>query len=135
MKNKVHVFQSDFKVYPEKGVVVCILKCDTNLYNSPAWVTSDSEWWMRKLPNVSCQGTFIVRAKAVCGKHDKFDETVGKRIAESRAKAKAYRVSSKLWNICFKKINELANFCAMREEACKEAQRKEAQHVIELCNS
>lgn len=132
MKNKVNVTSREFKVFPEKGIVVCTLECDTQICNHyNIWYSS--EWW-KKLHKVKYGGTFTVTAKAKCGTNDKFDEVIGKRIAESRAKCKAYSTAEKLWDVCEEKILEMANICSARAEACRIARRKEAEHVIELCN-
>ena len=124
---------STYKVIPEKGIVVCILECTTGVSKMPVWMHTESQWWTKKLPNVDYRGDFTVRAKAICGKDDKFDEVIGKRIAESRAKAKAYRIAGKFWNICANKIKEVANTCVGLKNACVLAGIKEDAHVIELC--
>jgi hypothetical protein len=132
MRNRVHVINSTYKVIPEKGIVVCILECTTNVDNTNVWMLSQTDWWIKKLPNVNYRGCFTVRAKAICCKDDKFDEVIGKRIAESRAKAKAYKTAFKFWNICANKIKEVADTCTYYRKACSLAFTNEEDHIKEL---
>jgi hypothetical protein len=134
MRNRVHVINSEYKVNSEKGIVICILECSTGVDRTDVWTTVSYNWWKRKLPLVDFYGKFTVKAIARCNGVDKFDEVIGKRIAESRAKAKAYRIAGKFWNICANKIKEVANTCVSLKNACVLASIKEDTHVIELCN-
>lgn len=133
MKNKVNISNREFKVFPEKGIIVCILQCDTQIEDFPFWYIFEHKLWKR-LHKVDHMGRFTVTAKAKCGENDVFDEVIGKRIAESRAKCKAYATASKLWNIYKTKLYEMADFCTYREQGCSHARAMEAKHVIELCN-
>ena len=133
MRNRVHIIESKYKVIPDKGIVVCILKCTTGVINTDAWVYTDYRWWKKLLPNVNSMGEFTVRAKSICGKDDKFDEVIGKRIAESRAKTKAYKTAYKFWFICAKNIGAIVKFCNSTVNACSTAFCKEAEHVKDLC--
>ena len=70
-----------------------------------------------------------------CSPDDTFDETKGKRIAESRAKAQVYSIAANTYKesaSCFlellKKHNEL-------EEYCKLLHAKEREHINNLLNS
>jgi hypothetical protein len=132
MRNRVHVINSTYKVIPDKGIVVCILECTTGVSNTDIWSYTQTEWWSKRLPNVNYRGDFTVRAKAICCKDDKFDEVIGKRIAESRAKAKAYRTAYKFWSICAKNIGNMVKFCNSTASACSVAFCKEEEHVKEL---
>lgn len=133
MRNRVHVINSTYKVIPDKGIVVCILECTTGVDNTNVWHIIQTDWWSKRLPNVNYRGNFTVRAKAICSKDDKFDEVIGKRIAESRAKAKAYRTAYKFWSICAKNIDNMVKFCNSTASACSVAFCKEEDHVKKLC--
>ena len=132
MRNRVHVLEAEYKTIPEKGIVICTLTCTTGVANTDVWNYTDSKWWKKKLPNVNYAGDFKVRAKAFCSKDDKFDEVIGRRIAESRAKAKAYKTAMKFWNICSIKINEALSQCLNFKNACYLANAKEEEHIKEL---
>lgn len=132
MRNRVHVINSTYKVIPDKGIVVCILECTTGVANTDIWSHTQTEWWSKKLPNVNYRGDFTVRAKAICCKDDKFDEVIGKRIAESRAKVKAYKTARKFWDICATKMGEILDLCIDLKKACILAEVNEKEHVKEL---
>ena len=133
MRNRVHVVKSEYKVNPEKGIVICILECETGVDRTDVWNTVSHNWWKRKLPLVDFYGTFTVKAIARCNGVDKFDEVIGKRIAESRAKTKAYRTAYKFWSICAKNIDNMVKFCTSTASACSVAFCKEEDHVKKLC--
>lgn len=133
MRNRIHVINSEYKVNSEKGVVICILECSTGVDRTDVWTTVSYNWWKRKLPLVDFCGKFTVKGIARCNDVDTFDEVIGKRIAESRAKAKAYRTAYKFWSICAKNIGNMAKFCNFAACACSVANCKEEEHVKELC--
>lgn len=133
MRNRVHVINSEYKVNPEKGVVICILDCETGVDRTDVWSAVSYRWWKKRLPFVDFYGKFTVKAIARCNKDDKFDEVIGKRIAESRAKAKAYMVAFKFWDICAKEIEKLTNFCNNLKKSCVLANMGEKEHIEELC--
>lgn len=133
MRNRVHVVKSEYKVNPENGIVICILECSTRVKNTEIWTITSHSWWKRKLPLVDFYGKFTVKGIARCNEVDTFDEVVGKRIAESRAKTKAYKTAYKFWSICAKNISAMAKFCYSTASACSVAFCKEEDHVKELC--
>lgn len=133
MRNRVHVINSEYKVNSEKGIVICILNCATGVDRTDVWTTVSHNWWKRKLPLVDFYGRFTVKAIARCNDVDTFDEVIGKRIAESRAKTKAYRTAYKFWSICAKNISAMVKFCYSTASACEIAKIKEREHVKELC--
>ena len=133
MRNRVYVINSTYKVVPEKGIVICILECSTGVENTKLWSTVDYSWWKRKLPLVDFYGRFTVKGIARCNGVDTFDEVIGKRIAESRAKTKAYKTAYKFWSICAKNIGAMVEFCNSTASACSIAFCKEAEHVKDLC--
>ena len=133
MRNRVHVINSEYKVNSEKGIVICILECATGVDRTDVWTTVSHNWWKRKLPLVDFYGRFTVKGIARCNDVDTFDEVIGKRIAESRAKTKAYRTAYKFWSICAKNIGNMVKFCNSTTSACEIAENKEREHVKELC--
>lgn len=132
MRNRVHIIKSEYKVNSEKGIVICILECSTGVDQTDVWTTVRHNWWKRKLPLVDFFGKFTVKAIARCNKDDEFDEVIGKRIAESRAKTKAYRTAHKFWSICAKNISNMAESCYSTASACSVAFVKESDHVKKL---
>lgn len=132
MKNRVLITGTKFHVDTENKVVVCELKVDMQMYKSPAYRTVSGDIWRKKLPCVSWDGQFTVRAKARCNASDTFDETVGKRIAEGRAKAKMFSISSKVYKLCSDALTEMAKECSKSSIACEQTMMIENDHVLEL---
>lgn len=132
MKNRVMITNANFHVDVENKVVICELKCDLQLEKHPAWMVINPSMWEKKFPNIGYDGEFTVRAKARCNALDTFDETVGKRIAESRAKAKMFKIASRVWKDCAEVLHTIATKCAITSHACTETEHIEIDHVVEL---
>lgn len=132
MKNRVLITGTKFHVDTENKVVVCELKVDMQMHKNPAYYVVSGDMWRKKLPYVSWDGKFTVRAKARCNASDTFDETVGKRIAESRAKAKMFNIAWKVWRECEDALVDMAQECQKTSQACVTAMDIELNHVLEL---
>lgn len=78
---------------------------------------------------VNDYGEFTVTTKARCNSDDTFDETVGKRIAESRAKAKAFKIAKNMWNCIAKDLTERANIASTLAKNCAVVEEIEVKHV------
>lgn len=77
-------------------------------------------------------GCFVTEGRATCSGDDAFDFKVGKRIAESRAKEKAYAKAAKAWKVALKameaeieKIKAVANNCDL-------SNKTENAHISDL---
>lgn len=132
MKNRVLITSTKFHVDTENKVVVCELEVDMQMYKNPAYSIVNGNMWRRKFPYVSWDGQFTVKAKARCNASDTFDETVGKRIAESRAKAKMFKIASRVWATCREVLTDMAAKCHNSSVACDYAEMVENGHVLEL---
>lgn len=128
MRNRVKITKANYIVNPEKKVVVCVLECDMQLCKHPAWDDIYSNMWAN-LPLVSNNGTFKVRAIARCNEEDSFDEEAGKRIAESRAKGKAFATAAKVYKEIEKYFLNCAALVNESVEACEQAVKVEKAHV------
>ena len=131
MRNRVLIKRSNFYVDEANKVVVCILECDMQLYKHPAWNTIDCKMF-KSVPYVSWDGKFIVKAKARCNATDTFDIETGRMIAESRAKAKMFNISSRVYKFCSDALTKLAKECSNSSVACNLAMTIENEHVLEL---
>lgn len=131
MRNRVLIMKSTFHVDEANKVVVCTLECDMQFYKHPAWNTIDCKMF-KSIPYVSWDGRFIVKAKARCNATDTFDVGTGKMIAESRAKAKMFSISSKVYKLCSSALTKLAKECSNSSVACEQAMMIENDHVLEL---
>lgn len=131
MKTKV-VTDPKFIVKPENKVVICNMRVDMKLMDSELWPVVRGQWWIIKAPKVNDFGEFVVTAKARCNSIDTFDETVGKRIAESRAKAKAFKIAKNVWNCIAKELYNNSKLAEERAKNCKIVEEVELRHVEKL---
>lgn len=122
MKNRVKITKANYIVNPEKKVVVCVLECDMQLQKHPAWQDIYTYMWTN-LPLVSGSGIFKVRAIARC------NEEVGKRIAESRAKGKAFATAAKVYKEIEKYFLNCDALVNESVEACEQTVKVEEAHV------
>lgn len=128
MRNRVKIIEANYIVNPEKKVVVCVLECDMQLYKHPAWNDIYPNMWAN-LPFVRMNGTFKVRAIARCNEEDVFNEEVGKRIAESRAKGKAFATAAGVYSEIENYFLNCAALVNETVEACEQAVEVEKAHV------
>lgn len=131
MRNRVLIEKSNFHVDGANKVVVCTLECDMQLFKHPTWDAIDSRMF-KSIPYVNWNGKFIVKAKARCNATDTFDAETGKRIAESRAKAKMFNISSRVYKLCSDALTKMAKECSNSSVACEQAMMIENDHVLEL---
>ena len=131
MKTKLRT-NSEFIVKPENKVVVCNMRASMQLFDSILWGYTDPEWWATKAPMVNGYGEFTVTAKARCNPNDTFDEVTGKRIAESKAKTKAFKIAKNVWNCIAKGLTKKANIANTMAKNCAAMEEIESNHVKEL---
>lgn len=123
---------SKFIVKPENKVVVCNMSVDMQIYKSGGYRCIDPNWWTTKFPKVNCYGEFTVTAIARCNSEDTFDEATGKKIAESRAKAKAFKTATNVWLCITKGLKEQANMAGTMARNCELVREVEVKHVEKL---
>lgn len=128
MRNRVKIIKANYIVNPEKKVVVCVLECDMQLYKHPAWDHIYCNMGAN-LPLADRRDTFKVRAIARCNEEDAFNEEAGKRIAESRAKGKAFATAAKAYKEIEKYFLNCAALVNESVEACEQAVKVEKAHV------
>lgn len=132
MKNRVHVTETTFYINEESKTVVCCLKCDMQIRKHPAYYCFDSEAYRKRMPLVNTHGEFTVKAKAKCDNMDTFDVEKGKRLAESRAKAKMFSVAERVWQEIAQYLGNMVHECVKTAKACTLAKDIEGNHVKEL---
>lgn len=128
MRNRVKITKANYIVNPEKKVVVCVLECDMQLSKHPAWNDIYPNMWAN-LPLVGMNSTFKVRAIARCNEEDAFNEEAGKRIAESRAKGKAFATAAKVYKEIEKYFLNCAALVNESVKACEQTVKVEEAHV------
>lgn len=132
MKNGIKT-TATFKVDSVNKVVVCIMKADMQFHKLPlGYLCLDARTWNKKAPMVNAWGEFTVIAKARCNSTDTFDESLGKKIAESRAKAKVFRISARVYNCIKKDIKNKFDELRLKELACENEMEVEVKHINEL---
>lgn len=128
MKNRVKITKASYIINLEKKVVVCVLECDMQLQKHPVWIDIYPKMWAN-LPFVDLCGKFKVRAIARCNEEDAFNEEVGKRIAESRAKGKAFATAAKVYREIEKYFLNCVVLVDESVKACEQTVKVEKAHV------
>ena len=93
-------------------------------------------WWdiyQKRFPWISKSGKFEVTGRAVCG-NETFDFEKGKRIAETRAQAKAYRVAGKVYEMIYTKLELMSKYAKFYAINCASCMESAKTHVKELDN-
>ena len=131
MKTKLKT-DSEFIVKPENRVVVCTMNVDMQLIKFDSYDMVEPKMWKTKAPMVNMYGRFIVTAKARCNSNDNFDEVTGKRIAESRAKSKAFRIAKNVWKCIAEKLLNEYNISMKMYKNCSAMEVFETKHKEKL---
>lgn len=132
MKNRVHISETKFHVDEENKVVVCVIDVDMQLHKHQAWDHIYYDLWKKEYPHVDCGGGFTTKAVSRCNPEDTFDVEKGKRIAESRAKAKAFSIATNVYFCIHKGLEKVLDQIATLNQACSLAASIEEEHVEEL---
>lgn len=130
MKNRVLIVNEHFHVNEKNKTVVCTLTCALQEYKHVDTIYMYGNMYLKS--GVDGSGTFTVKAKARCNASDTFNEVIGKRISESRAKAKAYKVAARFWKNSANVFKGIVASCEYAEKACLKALEVENKHVEEL---
>lgn len=134
MRNRVTIKKRTFRVNPGKKTVVCIIKCNINwpeevdtTYNGKFYDyvtdTTGAKGWARD---------FTVVGMSKCHADDTFDEVLGRRIAESRAKKEAYEKALLLWKKIHAHYSRCAEVALRMMAACDDAKNVEKEHINKL---
>lgn len=128
MRNRCKVLKTTYKVDEANKTVVCIINWDMQPEKSPIpfWVFTEAKCNQALVTNTSV-------GISKCHPDDTFDIVKGKRIAESKAKAKMYIKAAKVWDKTFKFLNiKWINDIHKRLNACMLAYIDEMAHIKEL---
>lgn len=130
MKNYVYVDETAYKVDAVNRVVICTLSAyfqpeKTGLENFAIYNSKKKRnpFFPSVFSNVK------VTAKARCNAEDEFNEEVGKRIAESRAKAKLYSIASRVYEDLVKELEPYYQLAKDIKLACEDELNKELKHT------
>lgn len=132
MKNRVRIIKKEFKVDEKNKVVVCELLFALQLLGSEAIPNiMDIPGRMAK-EAVSMGDALVCRGKARCSSDDTFDEAVGRRIAECRAKIKMFKVARNVWKTLGNDLAERVLSCRTLSDTCDVAMDIEMWHLKKL---
>ena len=132
MKSNLKIEKIDYRVNEEKRTVACILTCDMQLGKHPAYYNYIYYQWTKRMPKVNSSGRFTVSATAKCNEEDVFDVKIGKRIAESRVKQKAFGIAGRVYMEIFNAVMGSAGLLRLSIDACANAFDVEEKHIEEL---
>lgn len=131
-KSKVIIYDKRFIVNKDKGIVVCKLLCQIETTYKPFNEFIDQRLYIKDFPDVSyCMG-FEVVGRTKCSKDDTFDETLGKRIAESKAKYKMFKKASNLFYRIADNVNRIVYGCCSEGHRYDDLAVTEYRHVEDL---
>ena len=128
MKNRCKVLKEIYKVDEANKTVVCIINWDMQPEKSPIpfWVFTEAKCNAALMDNTSV-------GISKCHPDDAFDIVKGKRIAESKAKAKMYRKAAKVWDKTFKFLTiKWLTDIHKRHSSCIMAYCGELSHIKDL---
>ena len=131
MKTKLKV-ETEFIVKPENRVVVCIMKADMQLYTLGIFQNIEYKMWKAKAPMVDACGGFTVTAISKCNSNDVFDEAVGRKIAESKAKIKAFKIAKNVWSSIAEAVLKDYNTVIKMSISCAAMEVFETKHKEKL---
>lgn len=113
MKTNLRFLDTEYYVNDDKKTVVCVITVSSKYFDGMLQVFS---------------------AKSKCSPEDKFDVVKGKRIAESRAKAKAYKAIRNIYNEGVEYYTERINQFKKLADFTDHLYEKELQHVENIVN-
>jgi hypothetical protein len=128
MKNRCKVLKTTYKVDEANKTVVCIINWDMQPEKSPIpfWVFTEAKCNQDLTTNTSV-------GISKCHPDDTFDVVKGKRIAESKAKAKMYKKAYKVWDkVMIYLMRKWVSDVAKRKNACNIAYFNEIDHIEKL---
>lgn len=136
---KIKIESVNYLIKKESGIVVCEMYCTlTNNFSdhqSDYYYFGEDSLRGKRNKNKNDIAHFKVRGISKCHKDDIFDETLGKRIAESRA-------SQKMLSRGIHKLEELNRSANIVKEITEESLKKykkclelEKKHIEKLKNS
>ena len=134
MKTKVTIISRKFYVDKNKKAITCVIKSVLNtdvcecIYLGDMWTNLKNKF--NFYPPYS---TLTFTATTKCHKGDKFDDIKGKRIAESKAKAKMFKYYARMLSSIENSLNtNILSKIIRLKSANNYAYNREKRHVKEL---
>lgn len=132
-KTKIRVLKTDYFVKPN-NVVVCVLAFELGA-NPKYWLDYTGCYkLLKRFPDLQVDKEyFVVKGVAKCRKDDNYNETLGKRIAESKAKVKMFKKAEQIYHYAATLMEERIKECNKYASNCGIVGYNENLHVEELC--
>lgn len=128
MRTNLVIGNPHYIIKEEEGIIVCTISAVVkHMAGSHAVIN------MKKCPIKSSDLSFTVKAVAKCHNEDNFSVTKGKRIAESRCKAKLFNKAYKFYFYLYEKYMLKAAESLRYFTNNKTLWMKESDHINELC--
>ena len=128
---KAKIRQTTFDVNEEERTVKCILRC--TLYANNRILDFLLDEIIHKFGIPWIYGTFEVEGTAKCHKNDIFSETVGKKIAESKAKIKLYNKTMRIMDRVLRLVDKLQDEFIDSQYHYYRNDIREVKHLYKLC--
>lgn len=125
---KLKMNQPRYIIQPQSKVVVCIMEC--SIPHLPYFSHIMNKFHEVSGPNYS----FTVKGTAKCGPRDTYDEQIGMRIAESKAKEKAINKAYKIMQHYYPMVKEEMNVIENSIEFFERELYRENSHLCDLMN-
>lgn len=109
MKTSIKEVESKYFTDDQKGVTVCIISGYTDILGH-------------------CEN-FEVKGISRCHEDDKYNEVYGRRLAESRAKLKMFKLAEQRAGALHLKLTRLTNEVKLIKEANRNCQAVETKHL------
>lgn len=124
-----------YKVFPEKGLVICECTVHLNWYKLPnnIWDIAKLKVLNKHYKNLDeSWPEFKLRAIAKTHPSDTFNEETGKRIAKSKVNIKLYRMLEHCVKLMAENLYKTAYFATICKESIYELRLREQDHLKEL---
>lgn len=131
-KSKVFIMDKKFIVNKDKGIVICKLLYGIDFTYKLFDDFIDRRLYSKKFPDVDCNLDFTVVGKAKCHGNDVFDETLGKSIAEGKAKCKMFNKISAIFSEIGRNVNKIVDGCNDETYRYGDLANRENSHVNNL---
>lgn len=128
MRTRVTFLKTTYNCDITNRVVVCTIVCEIS---DPEYKFSDGITNSKHLSNKNMY-RFIVKGKARAHINDPWNETIGKRLAESRARLKAYEKAAKIWDDIRTYYGNLDNIAFKYYLSCKSCAQEQFEHIYNL---
>lgn len=133
MRTRIIMQKPKYSVNTDNKVVVCTIKCELDLSTITNRVMVEDLRVFNKLPMIDDYGCFTVKAKSRCHPSDTFDIVKGRRIAESKAKIKAFHIAARAWSLYARYYMDILDNMDTLATNCAYIRDAEINHVNELC--